>query len=114
MNAPFKPDTSTATPQPTEHEQRANEAAARIAAREVYAHWVRTGSEQHLATYEAWKRGERSWPWPDPTLEEAAAADDAMRALIAPLLSDEELRAASRGQRKFERDFGCEPARILK
>lgn len=83
MNAPFRPD--TAVPELTEHQARANEHAARIAAREVWAHYLRTRSADHLASYEAWQRGERSWPWPDPTAEEQARADDMVRGLVRGL-----------------------------
>lgn len=67
---------------PDAHQSRANEAAARIAAREVHAHWLRTGSAEHLASYEAWVAGERAWPWPDPTPDELAIADAAVREIV--------------------------------
>lgn len=59
----------------------ANYTAACIAAREVRGRAIHCA--RHRASLEAWERGERSWPWPDPTAEEQAQADDAMRALIA-------------------------------
>lgn len=57
-----------------------NYKAACIASREVRLR--ARYSEAHRQSLAAWLRGERSWPWPDATPEEAAAADEAVMGLV--------------------------------
>lgn len=47
-------------------EAAANQEAARIAAHEVEGRALHC--PVHRESLNAWKRGERSWPWPDPML----------------------------------------------
>lgn len=82
------PTTETPEERAERHAQEANERAAIIAAREAYVHFMRTGDQAVLASYEAWRRGERSWPWPDPTPEQREAADNEVRGLIGGLLAE--------------------------
>jgi hypothetical protein len=42
-------------------------------------------------------------PTPEEIARAEAKADEAMRSLVAPLLSDDELRKLSRGHRQFNR-----------
>lgn len=57
-----------------------NYEAACVAAREVRGRAIHC--PEHRASLEAWQRGERSWPWPDPTPAEQAGADAMVRGLI--------------------------------
>ena len=85
MNAPVRLTTET----PEERRQRfideANWEASCIAAREVWAHYLRTRDETVLASLEAWKAGERRWPWPDHMIAADRAADDCVRGLVGRL-----------------------------
>ena len=58
----------------------ANFRAALIASREVRGRAIHSAA--HRESVEAWERGERSWPWPDPTPAEREAADGAVRNLV--------------------------------
>jgi hypothetical protein len=71
----------------------ANYEANRIASHEVYGKAIH--SKAHRLSLEAWQRGERDTPWPDPTPAEQAAADAAVRELAAKL--DKGLRVYRRG-----------------
>jgi hypothetical protein len=77
MNAPFKPETAQ-----RDFVAEANRKAAQIAAREVRAYILRTGSDEHRQSLADWEDGLRSWPWPDPTPAETEAADAAVRDLF--------------------------------
>lgn len=79
----------------------ANHEAACIAAREVRGRAM--FCERHRASLDAWSRGERAWPWPDPKPAEQAPADEAVRSLLPGLLSDAEMKLVQRGHEQFNR-----------
>lgn len=87
----FVPDWSEEVPpfQPIGHDaprhslEWANYTAACIASREVAGR--ARFSDAHRQSLHAWMRGERAWPWPDPTPEEKAGADEAVAELVAPV-----------------------------
>lgn len=81
----------------------ANFKAAEIAVREVRGKAIH--SLEHRLSLQQWERGERASPWPDPTPAEIERADNAVRELIAPLLSDDELRLVSKQARAFNRSM---------
>ncbi len=83
---------------PTPFEAEANRQAAIIAAREVRA--IAAHSEEHRQSLEAWRAGEREWPWPDCANDRA---DEAVRSLLPSLLTDAELLRIQQGHRVFDR-----------
>lgn len=84
---PASPDKPTFQPighdAPKHSAEWANFAAACIASREVAGR--ARFSERHRVSLDQWMRGERSWPWPDPTPAEQAEADEAVAGLASGL-----------------------------
>jgi hypothetical protein len=104
MNAPHKIDTTTATPQLTD------DCCDLCCATPVRI--VLDGDKLCQECADKWARNER--PDGDDLLPLAHPAMQAAIARYQQVVRDAELERLSRGQRKFERDFGCEPARVLK